>query len=109
MDELGFEDRRVFERCSVRLAVKYCGADSYNNNDAETYNICAKGLCLVTSQELCARTIVGIWLYFPHHKEPLFTRGMVVWSKSTICHRYMSGIDLEEPDLMGSYHLLKNA
>ncbi len=101
------KDRRVFERFDVRLPVKFIDLNQNREGTAYTHDVCAKGLCLVTSQQVIPFTPMELWLDMPDRGEPLYTRGEVVWSRPLPTGAYRVGINLERADLMGMSRVLR--
>jgi len=103
------DDRRVFERIPARLDVRYLDINSGKDGQAVTRDISAKGVGLVTSAALTARTPLELWLDVPDKGEPIYTRGEVAWSTPAAGGVYHSGISLERADLMGFSRVLRAA
>jgi len=103
----GFEDRRVFERFPTGLAVRYVNTSANREGAAQTQNISAKGVGLVTKEALPVRDSLELWLEIPDTGEPLYTRGEVVWTKPVAMNEYQVGINLEKADLMGLSRVLR--
>jgi len=99
-------DHRIFERFSKEFSARFIGLDG-REGVAQTFDVSAKGLGLSTSQALESQANLEIWLDVPHSTDPLYTRGQVVWSKSSGKGNYRSGIELERADLMGISRLLR--
>jgi len=102
------EDRRVFQRFTAKLPLRFLDAKSGKEGSALTQDISAKGIGMVTHEELKPRTSVEVWLRIPDQGEPLYTRGEVIWSKSSTPGEYKAGIDLERADLMGLSRILRS-
>lgn len=103
------EDRRIFERLTAKLSVKYLDAHSGSEGEAETCDISAKGIGLVSGSELKAHVPLEMWLKVPDREEPLYTRGEAVWSEEVSPTEYRSGINLERADLLGLSRALRTA
>ena len=96
------EDRRVFTRIETRLPLRFKDLNQGKEGTAETINISANGLGLVTNGNLTIKTSVEMWIYIPDHHEPLHTRGEVVWSTDLADTKYRRiGVRLEKEELMG--------
>lgn len=96
------EERRVFARIDTRLPVRFLDPISGREGNADTVDISANGLGLVTHENLSVRTPLEMWLDIPDHHEPLYTRGEVVWSQSLAdVNQYRVGVQLEKAPLMG--------
>jgi hypothetical protein len=103
------EDKRIFQRMTAKLNVKYLDLESGREGEARTCDISAKGIGLVSGSELKARAPLEMWLKVPDRDEPLYTRGEVVWSKEVSSTEYRSGINLERADLLGLSRALRAA
>lgn len=103
------EDKRIFQRMTAKLNVKYLDLESSREGEARTCDISAKGIGLVSGSELKARVPLEMWLKVPNRDEPLYTRGEVVWSKEVSPTEYRSGINLERADLLGLSRALRTA
>ncbi|MCX5714384.1 MAG: PilZ domain-containing protein [Candidatus Omnitrophica bacterium] len=101
------DDRRVFERFPANISLHYLDLDSRSEGEAETQDLSAKGLRLVTKQELKPNAAVELWLHSPGRTEPFYTRGEVTWSEMTGPDTFQAGVNLERIDFMGMSRLLK--
>lgn len=99
-------DHRIFERFKKEFSARFIGLDG-KEGVAQTFDVSAKGLGLITSQELESQANLEIWLDVPHSTDPLYTRGQVVWSRLADQGSFRSGIELERADLMGISRLLR--
>lgn len=101
------EDRRVFARIATRLPVKFLNPVSGMEGRADTVDISANGLGMVTNESLSARTPLEMWLDIPDQHEPLYTRGEVVWSTVlSETEKQRVGVRLEKAELMGLARVL---
>ena len=107
MEKEKFQDRRVFERFLTSLAVRFLDVNLNREGSARTKDICAKGVGLVTSEELPIHSALEIWLEIPDKGEPFYTRGETIWSQSQGLNEYRIGINLEKADLMGLSRVLR--
>jgi len=101
------EDRRIFERLTAKISLRYLDVQSGQEGEAQTLDVSAKGIGLVSAGELKPRTPLEMWLKVADRDEPLYTRGEVVWSKPVAEHEYRSGISLERADLLGLSRALR--
>lgn len=102
------EDKRIFERFSVRLPLRFLNLNNGKEGIGETRDISAKGIGLVAVEQLTSRTPLEIWVDLPNGASPLYSRGEVVWSKPpTNAQEYWAGIELEEANLMGVARVLR--
>jgi hypothetical protein len=107
MEDATFADRRIFERFSVRLPLKFLGVGAGWEGEAQTCNISAKGIGLVTKHQLPLHTALEIWLHIPDKGQPLYARGKVIWSKPDAAGGHRLGVNLEKAELMGMSRVLK--
>jgi hypothetical protein len=101
------EDKRVFARFPVNMALKFLDLLSNQEGQANAQDISAKGIGFVTSQELRPLTPLEMWLSVPDKGSPLYTRGEVAWSEMVSPSSYKIGINLERADLMGMSRILR--
>jgi len=107
MQNENFDDRRIFARFPAKLQLRYLDLDTNIENEAETQDISAKGIGLVTNQRLHPRAPLEMWLKIPDRGEPLYARGEVVWSDTLGQDKYRVGVELEKADLMGMSRVLR--
>ena len=101
------EDRRVFARIDTRLPVRFLDPSSGREGKAETTDISANGLALVTDGDLPVKTPLEMWLEIPDRHDPLYTRGEVIWSgASPEKDKRCAGVRLEKAELMGLARVL---
>lgn len=104
-----YKDRRVFERFIARLPVKFIDLNQNKEGTAYTHDVSAKGLGIVTQQQVNPFTPMELWLDIPDKGESLYTRGEVAWSKPVTPNSWRIGINLERADLMGMARVLRTA
>jgi len=75
---------------------------------ANTQDVSAKGLGLLTNEELKLHTALEIWLEMKDKGDLLYTRGEVVWIKTVDTNNYKLGVELEKADLMGISRVFKS-
>ncbi len=107
MQKQDFEDRRIFARFPANLSLKFLNLSNNAEGQAQTFDISAKGLGMVTEERLHPNTPLEMWLNIPDRGEPLYARGEVVWSNNYEQNRFRSGIELEKADLMGMARVLR--
>lgn len=107
MQKANFKDRRIFERFSVKLPARFLGANSDKEKEAQTFDVSAKGIGLVSNEELRPNTVLEIWLHIPDKGQPLYARGKVAWSKTINADEHQAGVNLEKADLMGMSRILR--
>ena len=96
------DDRRVFARIGIRFPVRFLNPSNGKEGQADTVDISANGLGLLTNEDLSVRTPLEMWLGIPDQHEPLYTRGEVVWSNaSTDTAGQRVGVRLEKAKLLG--------
>ncbi len=109
MEKENFEDRRTFARFPVSLSLKYLDPNSNREGQAQTCDISAKGIGMLSQEKLATNTSLELWLQMPDKSEPFYTRGEVVWSEPASNEEYRSGINLDKADLMGVSRVLRTA
>ena len=95
------EDRRVFERIPIAMLLRLIGLDTIKELEANTFDVSAKGLGIVIKDHLKPGDHLELWLNMPDKKEPLYTRGEVIWTKLQETGEYRTGISLEKAEFMG--------
>ena len=110
MENLGFKERRAFARFPVKILLRYfnlnlpphltngCGGLP-GEARAQTQDISAKGLCLVTREALAADASLDIWLQMPDNGEQIYIEGKVVWFHLLEPDKYKVGVNLENTEL----------
>lgn len=101
------EDHRIFERLPVQLPLRLLDVNNGRECKGTTCDISAKGVGFSTDESLTARAPLEIWFEVPGMREPLYTRGEVVWSKMVAPNAYRAGVSLEKADLMGLARVLR--
>ena len=101
------EDKRIFQRFNVKFPARLLDLNSGIEMPAETSDISAKGIGLALKQELKVNTPLEAWLHVPDKGEPLYARGLSVWSRRDGEVGYRIGMDLERADLMGLSRILR--
>lgn len=93
------QERRAFPRFPVRILLRYLNLNEDGDAHAQTQNVSAKGICLVTNESLTAQTPLDIWLQMPDNGEQIYIRGKVIWSNMVEPNKYRVGINLENTEL----------
>jgi hypothetical protein len=101
------EDQRIFERFEARFPLRFLNLSDNKEGQGRTQDISAKGVGIVTHEELKPNTPLELWLQIPDRGEPLYMRGEVVWSISQGIDEYRTGINLEKAELMGLSRVLR--
>jgi len=107
MQNMEFEDLRVFQRFPVKLPLRILDLDTNKEGQAQTIDISAKGIGISTNALLSPAASVEMWLKVPDRGDPLYTRGEVIWSEMTGSNQFRSGINLDRADLMGISRILR--
>jgi len=101
------EDRRIFERINTKMPLRFLNPTNGMEGMADTVDISANGLGLVTNESLSVMTPLEMWLDIPDYREPLYTRGEVTWSKPLPeTGQQRVGVRLEKAELMGLARVL---
>lgn len=101
------KDSRIFARFLTELSLRFLNLATGKEGKAETHDISANGLGIVTPDYLEPNARLEVWLGAPDKGEPLYTRGKVVWSKRESWNVHRCGISLEKADLMGVSRVLR--
>lgn len=101
------EDRRTFARFKAEFPLRFLEPRSGKEGEAKTSDISAKGVGLVTEEELTLRAPLELWLEIPDKGEPIYTRGEVVWQKKLPPNKYKVGVNLEKAELMELSRVLR--
>jgi len=107
MEEERTEDRRVFERFSADLPVRFLNPLTGKEGAGLAKDISAKGMGLVTDEALALASPLELWLEIPDQGEPLYSRGQVAWVKQEGASSCCAGISLEKADLMGLSRVMR--
>lgn len=102
-----FEDRRSFMRLARVLDVKVVNLDANTETKGQTHDISADGIGFITDVDLSVEASLELWLYIPDSKEPLCTKGKVVWTKMVAPNAYRVGVHLEKVDFAGISRILR--
>jgi c-di-GMP-binding flagellar brake protein YcgR len=103
------EDRRIFQRFAAQLPLRFLKGSNGKEGRARTLDISAKGIGMMSAEELKPASPVELWMEIPEQAEPLYTRGQVVWSEPQPDGQYRNGVNLEKADLMGVSRVLRAA
>lgn len=99
MEKPGFKERRAFKRIPVEIRLRYKNVDLKGEAFAQTQNVSANGICMITKEALPAKTPLEIWLQVPDTGEQIYIKGIVVWSSMIEPDKYKAGVKLENPEL----------
>ncbi len=102
------EDRRVFERFTTILPVNLIDLDAGEELQAQTFNVSAKGVGVISKKCLKPGNRMELWLKINDGREPFYTKGSVMWSQQQETGRYRSGILLERAELMGMARIFRS-
>ncbi len=102
------EDRRIFERLAVTIPVDMTDLDAVKESVAQTCDVSAKGVGLITKDCLNPGNRVELLLNIDDGKEPFYTKGCVMWSSEHEAGRYRSGILFDKPELMGLSRIFRS-
>jgi len=101
------EDRREFVRFSVDFHLLFLDSKTGAEKEAQIRDVSAKGLGIITDEELNNDTILEMQIEVSDNEKPLYRRGKVVWSKQIEPNKYRIGISLENVDLIGISRILR--
>jgi len=99
MESLGFKEKRASARFPVKILLRYFNLNLPGEARAQTQDISARGLCLLTKGALATDTPLDIWLQMPDNGEQIYIKGKVVWSNMIEHDKYRVGVNLENTEL----------
>lgn len=95
-------DRRVFARIPKRLPIRLLPSGQDKESTAETVDISAHGIGIMSEKKLSPKDTLEMWLVLPDRRGPFYTRGEVVWSSPLAdTAKQRIGVRLEKAELMG--------
>ena len=95
-------DRRTFARMPTAIPARLLAYGQDKECVAQTVDISATGVGLLTNVKLSPLTPLEMWLDLPETASPFYTRGEVVWSSSKgEVDRQRLGVRLDKAELMG--------
>ncbi len=101
------DDQRVFARIDANFPLKFLDPRNGREGIADTVDISANGVGIITDEYLSAKTPLEMWLQIPDQHEPLYLRGEVVWSEGlSDTPRQRAGVHLENARLMSLARVL---
>ena len=96
------EDRRIFIRLKAKFPLLFLSSDKEIEGEAETIDISANGVGIITDEKLPPNTPLEMWLQIPDNHQPLYVKGEVVWTQTlSEEEKQRVGIRLEKENLMG--------
>ena len=103
------DERRIFERFQVDLPVRFSYLEGTKEGMGKIVNISAGGGgMIVTGEKLLPATSLDMWLEVPDNKEPLYTKGEVVWTMVSAPDVYKVGVKFDKIHFMGISRVLRN-
>jgi hypothetical protein len=99
MENSGIKEKRASARFPVKILLRYLNLNLLGEAHAQTQDISAKGLCLLTKEALAADTPLDIWLQMPDNGEQIYIKGRVVWFNMIEPGKYRVGVNLENTEL----------
>lgn len=94
-----FKEKRSQPRFPTNLPVDFLQTPSTQTLTANSYDISAGGVCIVTFKEIPVGAIVDIYIHVPDNGGRIFRKGKVIWSASFENGNDRVGIKLEAPPL----------
>jgi len=94
-----FKERRSQPRFLAKVPLSFYEPNTPQIINAQTHDISAQGISIITSKEIPVGTTLDINIQMPDTGEKIFRRGKVVWSSLLNHSGYKLGIKLEEPPL----------
>jgi hypothetical protein len=100
-----FKDRRFFARFNAHVVVR---CRHHSVKPANTIDISAQGVGIVSEEELKPETPIEIVLSFPDTNDEFVATGKIIWTRKTEDNKFRIGIALEKPELMMISQFLRN-
>src|SRR3989338_4998478 len=94
-----FTERRQYPRFPTKIPLAYREPDSTQEIEAQSSDISAQGLCVVTEEEVPVGETLDISLQMQDTGERIIRKGRVVWLSAFNHLMYKLGIKLDEPPL----------
>ena len=94
-----FTERRQYPRFPTKIPLTYRESDSTQEIEAQSRDISAQGLCIVTEEEVPVGETLDISLQMQDTGEGIMRKGRVVWLSAFNHLMYKLGIKLDEPPL----------
>ncbi|MCX5703363.1 MAG: PilZ domain-containing protein [Candidatus Omnitrophica bacterium] len=98
---------REFTRFPVDLRLKFRDPNTNEEKEAQIKDISAKGIGILSDEELPNNTIFEMWIEIPHDGQVRYNEGQVVWSKQLEPNKYRAGVGLGKVDLIGVSLILR--
>ncbi len=76
-----FKERRQYLRLKATVAINYTVIGKPGTVQVSSKNISARGLCIVTEEQLAAETPLQLEIRLPDAKDPIRALARVVWQK----------------------------
>jgi hypothetical protein len=100
-------EKRAFERIKRRYPVRFLDLKQGREVGAQTQDVSAKGLGLLSDIPVERHTPLKIWLNIPDRKKPFYTQGRVAWVES-VGARYKVGVNLDAVEFIGLSRLFRS-
>jgi hypothetical protein len=102
-------EKRAFERIPFNFSLKILNLQTSDTNLAETTDMSAMGLGILSERKLFPQTALDIWVKIPTQSEPFYVRGEVAWCQKFSFDKYKAGINFRKPQLLGVARALRAA
>lgn len=99
MLEHEFQEKRKYLRFTITIPLNHCRLDSGRIGKAQTKDISAQGIGIVTDEELAPKTLLDIWITMPDNGEQIHAKGEVVWVRKAGANNYHIGTNLKDSRL----------
>ena len=100
MSKDGFTEKRAFTRFPVSIRVRFPDpAQTGEVIHADTNDICAAGIGIVTEKKLLPGIELDIYLHMDDTGEEIRLKGKVAWTIAADSGKYRVGIKLDTPSL----------
>ena len=106
MEDLHFEDRRIFERFKVNLPLVCSEQESAHNSEVDAFDISAEGLGVISNAELKPGAEMNLSVRIPALNKEFPAHGTVVWTRKYYT-RFRAGVRLDPSCFMGISTILR--
>lgn len=102
------EDRRMFERFTIDLPVKFIDLKNNKEGTGRMVDLSASGGgMIITREQINPESHLDIWFSSDREKEPVHLSGKVVWSSMSEPELCKLGIQFEKVDFIRISQVLK--
>ncbi len=101
------ENKRVFDRFSTRLPVKFKDTRDDFGTSVHLHNVSAQGVKIITKDRLYLNDSVTLEVEMLDESGPMILRGEVVWAKKTDIGMWDSGLKFHKVVFMNMWRMYR--